>query len=68
MGKIIQKKVVPISESGSSLYLLLDAFAKEFLTGTQDIGRDTHEAHIDFSVSKTGDHYAAVWLEKKKVE
>ena len=66
MGNVIMKKTVDISMSGVSLYILLDTFAKEFLTGQTEIDKDDYSAHLEFSTNKKGEHYMAVWLAKKK--
>ena len=66
MGNAIQTEIVQLSPNGASQYILLNDFAKKFLTGTSDVDEKKFEAHIEFSINKKGEHYAAVWLSRKK--
>jgi hypothetical protein len=66
MGKVIHSETLPLSVSGASNYVLINDFAKKFLTGNETLDEKKYEAHLEYTVSKKGDHYMAVWIEKKK--
>lgn len=69
MGEIVQRDTIPLSTGGGSVYLLLEPFARKFLTEGDELNLESasqYEAHVEYSINKKGEHYMAIWIEKKK--